>query len=99
MIHSVVLGQAPPSQLVAEGIANRMKDSLALNAAQKDSILVVNLQLHSLKVQARSQYTNLDTLQIKIQRIESYRDSLYRPILAETKYQLYLEKKGTLVSN
>lgn len=81
-------------------IAQKMKDTLGLNTMQRDSLYAVNMRLQHQKTQLRSQYTAMDSLQYHIQRIENNRDSLYKRIIADdTKYNLYKQKKRSLVSN
>lgn len=87
-----------PATQLANHIAQKMKDTLTLTAQQKNQIYTVNINLHNLKMTIRQQYTNPDSLRIKMQRIERGRDSLYHLILPEPKYQLYLQKKRNLVS-
>ncbi|HYD20791.1 MAG TPA: hypothetical protein VEB40_04890 [Flavipsychrobacter sp.] len=88
-----------PATELAEKIAVKMKDTLGLTNVQKGQVYDVNLQLHEAKMAKRQQYTGTDSLQIHIQRVENMRDSLYRTVLGEEKYQLYLEKKKNLVNN
>ncbi len=90
-------GQAP-SELLAEKIAARLKDSLQLTVSQKNAIYQVNLDLHQQKLAARELHPG-DSLTHHIQQIENSRDSLYRPILGEEKYPLYRSNKRRLVSN
>ena len=89
---------ATPATQLANRIAQKMKDTLTLTVPQKNQIYTVNIGLHNLKMTIRQQYTNPDSLRIKMQRIERGRDSLYHLILSEPKYQLYLQKKRNLVS-
>lgn len=87
-----------PAQQVAERIAQKMKDTLGLNQQKKTQIYNINIQLHEWKTQARTQYGDSDTLGTVIQHIENKRDSLYRSVLPENKYQLYKAKKRNLIS-
>lgn len=81
-------------------IAQKMKDTLGLNTTQRDSLYAVNMRLQHQKTQLRSQYTAMDSLQYHFQRVENTRDSLYKRIIAdENKYNLYKQKKRSLVSN
>ncbi|HYF33138.1 MAG TPA: hypothetical protein VD993_18565 [Chitinophagaceae bacterium] len=91
--------QSSPATLVADKIAQKMKDSLNLNDVQKLLIYQINLQLHEAKMLKRQLYAGTDSLGIHVQRVENTRDSLYRTVLNEEKYLLYKEKKRVLVSN
>lgn len=84
---------------LAHKIARKMKDSLGLSDAQRLDLHQVNLQINETKMSKRQQYSGMDSLRIHIQGVENTRDSLYRPILGEEKYQLYLQKKRNLVNN
>ena len=85
---------------VAQKIAKKMKDSLNLTGNQKNSIYDVNMSLHSLKQDARSQILNNSLLlTTRIQAIEKTRDSLYKPLLIIPQYNMYKLKKRNLVSN
>lgn len=84
---------------VAGRIAQRMKDSLSLSDQQKDSIYSLNILLSNRKAELRQQYTNMDSLEHHFQLVESSRDSLYRIVLGEEKYQLYKTRKRSLISS
>jgi len=85
-------------EILAEKIAQRMKDTLSLTEAQKDQLYVINMQLHNEKLVARQTISNRDSLSAELQRVENKRDVLYQPIL-NTKFELYLQKKRNLVNN
>lgn len=87
------------AEAISLKIAQKMKDSLSLTATQKDSLYNINLLLHSRKAAAWQQYADSDSLQIVIQRIENTRDSLYRPILTSSQFDVYRVKKRNLVNN
>jgi hypothetical protein len=96
----VTFGQTSnPGQQLADRLAGKMKDTLGLTVVQRQSIYDVNMQLHVLKMRARTVYTDLDLLQQQLQHIEYTRDSLYKMVLNVPEYQLYLQKKQTLISN
>jgi hypothetical protein len=95
---SVSHAQTPVAVQLATHIAQKMKDTLGLTNQQQTQVYTVNINLHNLKMAIRQQNTNPDSLQIKIQRIEHGRDSLYHAILGDTKYTLYLQKKRNLVT-
>ena len=90
--------QTVSAAAVAERIANKMKDSLNLNNAQRNQIFAVNVLINNRKSDVRQQYTNTDSIRYHIQRIENRRDSMYHNILAEPKYLLYKQKKRFLVT-
>lgn len=83
---------------LSERISSKMADSLGLNSAQKKRILDINYQLQNSKSEVRRNYENPDSISKYTQRIENKRDSLYRGVLTDDKYKLYLQKKKTLVS-
>jgi hypothetical protein len=87
------------SQLLASKIANKMKDSLSLTQSQRDSIYQVNIQLNSQKQAFRSQFSNVDSLRVKFQGVENTRDSLYHLILTSQEFNLYQQKKRSLVTS
>lgn len=84
---------------LANKIAKKMKDTLGLSSQQRNQIKDVNISLHDQKMAVRSQYTNRDSVSVKLQKIEKTRDSLYRPVLTQQQYDLYKQKKRNLVSN
>lgn len=90
--------QTTASEL-AEKIAQRMKDSLSLSAEQKSTIYTINMQLHTQKQNYRQQYSNIDSLQYHIQRVESTRDSLYKNVIGQELYLQYKSRKRNLISN
>jgi ABC-type transport system involved in cytochrome bd biosynthesis fused ATPase/permease subunit len=90
--------QTTASEL-AEKIAQRMKDSLSLSTEQKNGIYTINMQLHTQKQNYRQQYSNIDSLQYYIQRVESTRDSLYKIIIGQELYLQYKSRKRNLVRN
>ena len=96
---SVCSAQSTPAEGLARRISQKMKDSLILTPAQADAIFGVNMQLHNQKLAARSQYANRDSLTTRLQVIENTRDSLYATQLTAPQYQLYKQKKRSLVSN
>ena len=85
---------------VATKIAKKMQDSLQLTTVQKNQLYDVNMTLHNQKQAARVLYATTPTaLNTKLQTIERTRDSLYLPILTNTEYIKYKQKKRNLVSN
>ena len=88
------------TEQTALSIANRLKDTLGLSVIQKDSIYAINLHLNNQKSLVRSQYTQQDSIQKYIQRIESTRDNLYRQVFSDdNKYMMYKTKKLKLLAN
>jgi hypothetical protein len=83
---------------IANHIADKMKDTLNLNMGQRNMIYAVNLSMNNMKMAARRNISNPDSLRIVIQKIENRRDSLYSKKLPPPKYNLYLQKKRTLIS-
>jgi hypothetical protein len=94
----ILKAQQTPAENLANHIAQKMKDSLALSEVQKNQIYTLNMQLSNLKTAARQQYTGTDSLGRGLQRIENTRDSLYSTVLTEQQMLLYRQKKRNLVS-
>lgn len=86
-------------QDIAARIAQRIKDTLGLANGQKDQLYTVNLQLAVRKRQIWAQTTILDTVRVRVQRVENTRDSLYQPILSAAEFEAYRQKKRNLVHN
>lgn len=84
---------------LANLIAGKLKDTLALSVDQRESIYAINLALSLQKSNVRQMHNHPDSLRVNLQRVESARDSLYYPVLGEEKYQLYRQKKTALISN
>lgn len=91
-------GRAAADSLSAR-IAHRMQDSLALSDEQKNSIYTINVLLQQRKQAARNKETDITVLKAVFQEIENSRDSLYLPVLGQNKYDLYKQKKTTLLRN
>ena len=90
---------SPQSNLIAQKIAKKIKDTLGLTPQQRNQVFQINMDLNNQKQQVRQQTTIQDSLVARFQRIENKRDTLYFPILGAEKYQLYLQKKRYLVNN
>jgi hypothetical protein len=82
---------------LANTIANKMKDTLALTQQKRNQVFAINIQLHNQKMIVRQQNTNADSIRVKTQRVENTRDTLYKGVLPVNKYQLYLQKKRNLI--
>jgi peptidoglycan hydrolase CwlO-like protein len=100
----IVTAAAAKSQSViadslAQKMSRKMKDSLSLTEEQRTQLYQLNLQLHEAKMGKRQLYTDIDSLQIHIQRVENTRDSLYRAVLTSEQHVLYLQKKTKLINN
>lgn len=91
--------QTSPAVNQANRVAQRMTDSLSLNTIQKDSLFNISLRLNNQKMVVRQQYASSDSLVLKLQLTESRRDSLYRPILTNTQYLQYLQRKLSILGN
>jgi hypothetical protein len=90
--------QPAPYEQVASKIAQKMKDSLVLSDAQFQAIYEANLELHHKKSAIRKQFENTDSLSKQIQKTEQQRDALYYFVLSATQYNIYKQKKRTLIS-
>lgn len=91
--------QTNTEEVLAARIADRMKDTLVLDLAQRDSIYNINLQLSQAKTAARQAYSGTNMLTSKIQEIELSRDPRYILVLTDQQYVLYKQKKKFLVHN
>lgn len=90
--------QVSPAEQLAAHIAQKMKDSLTLTDLQKSQLYSINMQLHERKSLVYQQYTAPDSLRIYLQRVENTRDSLYKEALPLEKFELYLQRKKSLIS-
>ncbi|RPE06023.1 hypothetical protein EGT74_27120 [Chitinophaga lutea] len=97
------LGTSAMAQNAAEQlshkIADKMRDTLDLRTEQRNMIYGLNMQLYHQKAQARSESKSPDSVRVKIQRIENGRDSLYKAVLTDAQYRLYLSRKRSLINN
>lgn len=91
--------QTSAAQQLAQLFADRMRDSLQLTEQQRNAIFTTNMLLHSQKQAIRREYSDTDSLQIKTQKVESMRDSLYKKILQPDQYQRYKERKRFIIRN
>ena len=91
--------QTSPRELVASKIAKKLKDSLQLNEAQRSEIYQINLLLNDEKASIRNEFSGTDSLRVKIQNVENTRDFKYSQILSTTEFNLYRQKKKTLINN
>lgn len=89
---------APAAQL-AHKIADKMKDSLNLTNQQRAKIFAINMELHKQKKEARDKSQDRTVVGKELQRIESGRDEMYKPILTEEQYVLYQKKKRFIVTS
>ena len=92
-------GQHIPSEIVANKIAQKMKDSLSLTEEQRIALVTINMQINQSKAAVWQQYSTDSLIQVNLQLIENTRDSLYLPVLTTQQHQLYLFKKRTLLKN
>jgi hypothetical protein len=92
--------QQAPSEQLSFRLSQRLKDSLSLTEAQRQSIYQINLELHNQKSIVWQQYDGSDSLiRANLQLIENKRDSLYKPLLSDEQYIKYKQKKRSLVSS
>jgi hypothetical protein len=99
VLNKQLFAQHTAGEQIADKIAQKMKDTLSLSKSQKTQIYNINIQLNNSKSVARQTNTNIDTISIKIQKIENTRDSFYRLILSNKQYDLYRQKKRNLINN
>ncbi len=86
-----------PSEIVSGIIAKKLQDSLGLTQNQKNQVYTINMLLHQQKIDIRQQHPQSYSLDRLFQKVENTRDSLYRTVLQEEKYLLYLQKKAWLI--
>ena len=97
-----VTGQAQKSisgTQYASKVAQRMADSLKLTSAQENKVYNINLGLHTQEMDTRKKYTSRDSLAVHFQKIENSRDAMYRAVLTNNQYELYMSKKIELLNN
>jgi hypothetical protein len=87
------------SEIIANKIALKMKDTLQLTDNQKQQIYQINIQLAKQKLALRSQYNQVDSLRMKTQTIENSRDYQYAEVLSSDQFNIYRQKKTNLVNN
>jgi len=94
-------------------IAQNLKDTLSLSNEQAKQIYEVNMKIYQQKQELRQKYKisefartdkqskfiSSDSLGIYMYKLEMRRDSLYKLILAPDKYQLYQQKKVTVINS
>jgi hypothetical protein len=90
-------GQSNPAEVLANRIAQKMKDTLQLSESQRSQIYDLNMQMHNQKMQLRQQFAGDSTLRDRIQAVENTRDSLYSPVLTEQQFLAYKQKKVVLL--
>lgn len=92
--------QLPLHEELAAKLALRMRDSLQLTTTVQQQLYETNMQLHYRKMSMWQQFKNSpDTLTRMIQRVENSRDSLYKRIIGEEKFGIYIIRKKTIINN
>lgn len=86
-----------PAAKLAHYIADKMADSLSLTSQQRSKVFSINMELHKQKAEARKKSTDRSVVGKELQIIEGARDSFYKSVLTEQQFELYLQKKRTLV--
>lgn len=84
---------------VAHKIANKMADSLGLTNQQRAKIFSINMDLSKKKKEARKKSTDRTVVGQELQQIEGTRNAMYKTVLTQEQYMLYLQKKRNLVNN
>ena len=98
---NVLQAQAPentPAAKLAHHIADKLKDTLGLTNQQRAKVFKINMDLSIKKMNARKKSNDRIVVGEEIQRIEKLRDALYKEVLSEQQYLLYVEKKRNLVT-
>ena len=91
--------QNTPAAQLAHHIADKMKDTLGLDNQQRAKVFKANMDLYKQKAEARAKSQDRIAVGKDLQRIEGTRDSLYKVVLTEAQYNLYVQKKRYLVTN
>lgn len=91
--------QETPAAQLSHKIANKIADSLSLNNQQRAKLFGINMELFRKKTEARKKSTNRAIVGKELQQIEGSRDAMYKEILTQEQYTLYLQKKKNLVNN
>jgi hypothetical protein len=91
--------QETPEAKVAHKIANKMTDSLGLTNQQRAKIFSINMDLSKKKKDARKKSTDRSIVGQELQQIEGTRNAIYKTVLTQEQYTLYLQKKQNLVNN
>lgn len=96
---SFVHAQEAPAAQLSHKIANKVADSLNLNNQQRAKIFGINMELSRKKTEARKKSADRVAVGKDLQQIEGSRDAMYKEILTQEQYTLYLQKKRNLVNN
>jgi hypothetical protein len=88
-----------PAAQLAHHIADKMADTLGLSNQQRAKIFAINMDLHKQKTEARSKSQDRTVVGNELQRIEVSRDAMYKTVLTENQYGVYLQKKRYLVTS
>jgi hypothetical protein len=91
--------QETPEAQVAHKIANKMADSLGLTNQQRANLFAINMELSKKKKEARKKSTDRAIVGQELQKIEGTRNGMYKTVLTQEQYSLYLQKKRNLVNN
>ena len=83
---------------VASRIAQRLKDSLSLTLVEQQAVYAANIKLHNEKMAVRQLFSQPDSLRRHLQLVENTRDSLYKKVISQERFLLYLSKKENIVS-
>ena len=99
----VIYSQSAQEEHLLNGIAFTDKDSLLprhfFTQAQTLQIYSFNIQAGPEERELRKKYSSPDSLKFHLNKVELKRDSLYKKLLPQDKYQLYKQKKVLLISH
>lgn len=87
-----------PGARLAHHIADKMADTLGLTQQQKAKVFTINMELDRRKSEARAKSSDRAVVGKELQKIENGRNALYKSVLTEEQYTLYLQKKKQLIS-
>lgn len=96
---SFLHAQETPAAKLSHRIANKVADSLGLNNQQRAKLFGINMELFRKKTEARKKSADRVVVGKDLQQIEGNRDAMYKEILTQEQYILYLQKKRNLVNN
>lgn len=95
---SAIHAQATPAAQLAHHIADKMKDSLGLTNQQRAKLFQINMDLFDKKTGARKKSKDRTIIGPELQQVEKTRDGLYKEVLTQQQYLLYLQKKRHMIT-
>jgi len=100
VIPFVACSQEDQAETLAKKIAQRLGDTLALSIQERADVLSANLSIVAQKKTVFLNEAMPDSVKaVKLQAIENTRDSLYRRIIGLERFEVYKNKKKSIVNN